>query len=119
MFAARDSGLEPQELIEKYLDPEIEWHDAIVTQSTVRGHKGFAEAMANLQSEGYEADSKPETYEALGEDRVLARGFTRLTRGSSYTDLPAYWLFEVRDGRIVRGSGATRRDDAFAAFEAD
>ena len=116
MFAAREGGLEPAALIEKYLDPEIEWHDAIVTQSTVRGHQGFAEAMENLQREGYEADSKPEAYEELDGDRVLASGYTRLTHGSSFTDLPAFWVFEVRDGRIVRGSGATRRDDALAAF---
>lgn len=116
MFSARESGLEPQQIIETYLDPDVEWHDAIVTKSTVRGHRGFAEAMENLQREGYEATSVPEGYEELGDERVLARGYTRLTHGSSFTDLPAFWAFEVRDGKIVRGGGATRRDEALAAL---
>jgi ketosteroid isomerase-like protein len=115
MFAARERGHDPLELMEMYLDPEVEWRDAIVTKSTVRGHSGFIQAMENLQREGYEASSVPETYEELGDDVVLARGYTRLTQGSSFTDLPAYWAFEVRGGKIVRGGGATRRDEALAA----
>jgi hypothetical protein len=117
MFSARESGLDPRELMDTYLDPEIEWHDAIVTKSTVIGHMGFIEAMENLQREGYEASSIPESYEAMGDHRVLARGYTRLTHGSSFTDLPAFWAFEVRDGRIVRGGGATRRDEALAVLD--
>jgi ketosteroid isomerase-like protein len=118
MFAARDRGLDAEKLIEAYLDPDIEWRDEIVTKSTVHGHRGFAEAMANLQREGYEVDSVPEAFEELREDAVLARGYTRLTHGTSFTDLPAFWAFEVRDGKIVRGGSATKRQDAVAAVEA-
>jgi ketosteroid isomerase-like protein len=115
IFAARERGDDPLELIETYLDPDIEWRDDIVTKSTVHGHQGFAEAMANLQREGYEASSVPERYEELDGDIVLASGYTRLTHGSSFTDLPAFWAFEVRGGRVVRGGSATRRQDALAA----
>lgn len=116
MFTARDRGMEPLEVIQKYLDPEVEWVDGVVTNTTVRGHAGFIEAMANLEREGYKADSKPEDYEELGEGAVLASGYTRLTRGSSFTDLPAYWAFQIRGGKIVRGGSATRRDEALAAI---
>ena len=117
MFSARESGAEAGALMDTYLDPEIEWHDAIVTRSTVRGHKGFVEAMQNLEREGYEANSVPEDFEEVDDRRVLARGYTRLSQGSSFTDLPAFWAFEVRDGKIVRGGGATRRDEALAAVD--
>ena len=116
MFSARDRGMEPLDAIEKYLDPSIEWVDGVVTKTTVRGHAGFIEAMANLEREGYEAASKPEGYEEIADDVVLASGYTRLTRGDSFTDLPAYWAFEIRDGKIVRGGSSTRRDEALAAI---
>jgi hypothetical protein len=118
MFADRERGLDPRELLEVYLDPQIEWHDAIVTNSTVKGHAGFIAAMDTLQREGYEANSVPEVFEELRGDAVLARGYTRLTQGSSYTDLPAFWAFEVRDGKIVRGGSAIKRDEALAALSA-
>ena len=116
MFAARDRGMEPIEAIQTYLDPAIEWVDGVVTKSTVRGHAGFIEAMANLEREGYDAASRPEAVEELGSGAVIASGYTRLTRGDSYTDLPAYWAFEIHEGKIVRGGSATRRDEALAAI---
>ena len=116
MFSATERGMAPLDAIEKYLDPSIEWVDGVVTHTTVRGHAGFIEAMANMEREGYDAASTPEGYEELSDGAVLATGYTRLTRGDSYTDLPAYWVFEVRDGKIVRGGSATRRDQALAAI---
>ena len=116
MFTATERGMDPLEAIEKYLDPSIEWVDGVVTKTTVRGHSGFIEAMANLEREGYDANSMPEAFEELAEGVVLASGYTRLTKGSSFTDLPAYWAFELRDGKIVRGGSAMRRDQALASI---
>lgn len=98
------------------LDNNIEWSDEVVTKTTVRGHDGFVEAMANLEREGYRTEALPEGYDALSERTALAHGVTRLVSGASYTDLPAYWAFEVRDGKIVRGASAIRRADALRAI---
>ena len=97
-------------------DPDVEWADEVVTKTTLHGHKGFADAMANLDREGYRSEAAPEGFVDLGDGAVLAHGATRLIRGDSYTDLPAFWAFEIREGKIVRGGTATRRADALAAI---
>jgi ketosteroid isomerase-like protein len=104
------------EAVLPFLDPAIEWTDGIVTKSTLQGHEGFVEAMATLEREGYRSESRPEGYDELDDQVVVAYGVTRLTSGTSYTDLPAYWAFSVRNGRVVRGASATRRAEALAAI---
>jgi ketosteroid isomerase-like protein len=96
------------------LDPEIEWTDGIVTHSTLHGHQGFRDALERIASEGYTTEATPEEFEEVKPGAVLARGYTRLVSGTSYTDLPAFWVFEIENGSIVRGGSATRRQDALA-----
>lgn len=108
----RERALEP---VLALFHPDVEWHDSVVTNTTLRGRRGFTDAMAKLESEGYQTESEPEGYEDLGNGVIIARGFTRLVREDSYTDLPAFWAFKIRDGQIVRGATATRRSDALEA----
>ena len=104
------------ESILEFMHPEVEWLDTVVTGSKLHGHDGFIEAMTNLEGEGYEGEARPEGFDELDEHSVIARGVTRLSTATSYTDLPAFWAFEVRDGKIARGATATRRDEALAAI---
>lgn len=104
------------EAIFPFLDPEVEWQDNVLTHSTVRGHEGFRTVLADLAEEGYQAQSSPEGYERVAECAVVAHGYTRLVKGSSFTDLPAFWAFEFRGGVVVRGGSASRRVDALAAI---
>ena len=96
------------------LAPDVEWTDNVVTNSTLHGHRGFQVALERIASEGYTTEASPEEFEEIRPGTVLARGYTRLVSGTTYTDLPAYWLFEVENGLIVRGGSATRRQDALA-----
>ena len=98
-----------------FFAPDVEWIDGVTTHSTLHGHQGFRDAMAQLQADGYEVDASPERYTDLGNGRVLAAGSMRLRQAETYTDLPAFWAFEIRGGKIVRGGSSTRRDDALAA----
>jgi hypothetical protein len=115
MFAtfARERTIES---VLPFFDPGVEWDDTVVTKTTIRGHGGFVEAMANLDRAGYKTESQPENYEQVDAGTVVASGVTRLVTGESYTDLPAYWAFEVAGGMIVRGATAIRRTDALKAI---
>ena len=103
-------------------DPDVVWIDAVTNFGRVVGHKGFLDAMANLAAQGYVAEADPEEFEALDENTVVARGYTRLKRGDSYTDLTSHSIYVVREGKVVCGASATRRQDALdalAALQAD
>lgn len=100
-----------------FFDPAVEWTDQVVIKEPLRGHDGFRAAMERLAAEGYVVRSTPEQFEQLDDQVVVATGYTRLVQSEeSFVDLPAAWVFVIRDGKIVKGSSAARRNEALAAI---
>lgn len=99
----------------EFFDEHVEWADDVAAKTTVHGHDGFREAMGRLEGEGYEVEAEAESFEACGEDGVLAQGYIRLCKGGSYTDLRSYWAYRVAHGKIVRGASYSRRREALEA----
>lgn len=99
------------------LHSDIIWLDQVAGLGELVGHEGFVRSLAAMAEQGYELEADPEHFEALDAETVAATGYMRLKSGTSYTDLPAVWLYKIRDGCVVAGASSTRRDEAFEALE--
>lgn len=115
MFAAFE-GERTVEAVFPFFDAELIWVDDLATRATYYGHDGLVEAMTRLVADGYEVDASPEEYIDVNDHAVLTTGFMRLRQAQTFTDLPAFWAFEIRDGRIIRGGASTRREEALASI---
>ena len=99
------------------LDDTFEFHNPeyAVVPGMRRGHRGFATAMHN-QLDAFERFShRPISFEAVGDDRVIARcHVTALGRMSAIEVEHAEWhVWTVRDGRAYRVTWYRTRDEAW------
>jgi ketosteroid isomerase-like protein len=102
-------------------DPEIE----LVVPGTAsfaqggRSYKGLDGLVRYVHDVGRvwdELEVIPQRYDELG-DYVMVTGRLRARReGSFLIDEPAHWVFEFRNGKIVRAVAYTDRDAALTAF---
>lgn len=98
-------------------DPDVVWLDQVAGLGELVGHDGFVRSLAAMAEQGYEIEADPEEFEDLDDETVAAKGYMRLKRDTSYTDLPAFWLYRIRGGCVVAGASSTRRNEAFEALK--
>jgi ketosteroid isomerase-like protein len=102
-----------------YLDPELEWHSAIVggaEGNVYRGHEGFRRWYADSFESFEELTNEWSEFRDLG-DRVLALGRVKARGRESgvEVDSPMGWVFTVRRGMAVKAEGFLSREEALEA----
>ena len=81
-----------------------------------RGLDGIVRYVHDVGRIWDELEVIPQEYEELG-DSVMVTGRLRARReGSFLIDEPAHWVFEFRDGKILRACAYTDRDAALTAL---
>ena len=102
-----------------YMDPEGEFHSAIVggaEGNVYRGHDGFRRWYADSFESFEELRNEWSEFRDLG-DRVLALGHVKARARESGVELdsPLGFLVTVRDGKVVRSEGFLSRAEALEA----
>jgi uncharacterized protein len=102
-----------------YLDPELEWHSAIVSGAegnVYRGHDGFRRWFADSFESFEELRNEWTEFRDLG-DRVLALGHVKARGRESGVEIdsPMGWVFTVRRGRAVKAEGFLSQAEALEA----
>ena len=92
-----------------FLDPELEWHSAIVggaEGNVYRGHDGFRRWYADSFESFDELRNEWIEFRDLG-DRVLALGRVQARGRESGVEIdsPMGWVVTVRDGKILKAEG--------------
>ena len=105
VFRAAGEGDEAGML--RHLDPEIEWRPTgfLTGKRAYRGHDGIRQWIADLEEVAGRGDTIltfPLEYRALDDDRVLVLGRGRLERKVSPIDQELGWVWELRDGKVIR-----------------
>ena len=97
------------------IDPEVEWVPvlAVLEGDVYRGHEGFRSWVEALDPDWETFEVDYEELRDLG-DRVLAFGHWRGRGRASGVEFgqPATWLYEIKDGRVVRLQTFTDRAEA-------
>jgi ketosteroid isomerase-like protein len=102
-----------------YLDPELEWHSAIVggaEGNVYRGHEGFRRWYADSFESFEELRNEWSEFRDLG-DRVLALGRVRARGRESGVEIdsPMGWVVTTRRGKVLKAEGFLSRDKALEA----
>jgi uncharacterized protein len=92
-----------------YLDPDLEWHSAIVggaEGNVYRGHDGFRRWLVDSFESFEELRNEWSEFRDLG-DRVLVFGHVKARGRESGVEIdsPMGWVFTVRRGRAVKAEG--------------
>jgi ketosteroid isomerase-like protein len=120
----------PRRLIEAYargdipsfldgLHPDVEWIPirAVLEGRVYRGRAGVLRWLEELARDWEYFDPRYEEYRDLG-DRVLVFGRWRARGRVSGVELenqPAAWLYEIKDGKVMRMQTFTDRAEALEA----
>lgn len=120
----------PRRLIEAYargdipsflneLDPDVEWIPimAVLEGRVYRGREGVRQWLEDLARDWEYFDPLYEEYRDLG-DRVLILGRWRARGRVSGVELenqPAAWVYEIKDGKVMRMQTFTDRAEALEA----
>jgi ketosteroid isomerase-like protein len=92
-----------------YLDPELEWHSAIVggaEGNVYRGHEGFRRWNADFLEIFERVRNEWNEFRDLG-DRVLAFGRVQARGRESGVEInsPMGWVVTVRGGKLLKAEG--------------
>jgi ketosteroid isomerase-like protein len=90
--------------------------EAIGRDAPYRGEAGLRDYLADVATVWEELQISPAEVEARG-DRLLVRGrvYAR-SRELGIRDVPVAWIWQVRDGRFVRGEVFPNPEDAVGRF---
>jgi ketosteroid isomerase-like protein len=102
-----------------YMDPEGEFHSAIVggaEGNVYRGHEGYRRWYADSFESFEELSNEWSEFRDLG-DRVLAFGHVQARGRESGVELdsPMGWVFTVRRGKLMKAEGFLSRAEALEA----
>lgn len=102
-----------------YLDPQLEWHSAIVggaEGNVYLGHDGFRRWFADSFESFEELRNEWSEFRDLG-DRVLAFGHVKARGRESGVEIdsPMGWVFTVRRGRLLKAEGFLSKAEALEA----
>jgi ketosteroid isomerase-like protein len=108
----------------KLMDPDVEFFAPTATLAhegtSYRGHEGIRSYFADVERLWEELQATPAEYRADG-DTVLVLGQIHVRGAVGYlADSPAAWLWQLANGRVIKGHVYTNPDDAVrdAAIEA-
>lgn len=92
--------------------------EAVGRDAPYRGEAGLRDYLADVATVWEELQISPAEVEARG-DRLLVRGraYAR-SRALGIRDVPVAWIWQVRDGRFIRGEVFPNPEDATVRFAA-
>jgi ketosteroid isomerase-like protein len=83
------------------------------------GHEGVVKYFEHVARVWEELEATPDRFHVVG-NRLLVLGRVRLRdKGGVVTDMPAQWLWKLRDGKVVYWCVYTDRDEALEAAGVD
>ena len=96
------------------LHPDAEAHPSIGGAPRLKGREEIARWWDRFASLGGDIEVRPLDFEARG-DCVIVRGYLRRRQGRTLAESQVHWLYEFRDGLIVRMESHPTRQAALAA----
>lgn len=95
-------------------DPDVEWEPYGGGGTVYRGHEGLRAYMNERRARNEEADGRLYSAFAKG-DFVVARGEIRIRGEHGIVTMQPGWLYEFRDGKLVRFRGFPTQEAALRA----
>src|SRR3954453_13582231 len=102
------------EAVLEIADPDVEWEPYGGGGVVYRGHAGLRSYMEERHERGEETDARLYSAFAKG-DAVVARGEVRIKGEQGIVTMQPGWLYEFRDGRLVRFRGFPTQEAALRA----
>jgi ketosteroid isomerase-like protein len=102
------------EAVLEIVDPDVEWAPYGGGGSVYHGHDGLRAYMQERHARNEEADGRLYSAFAKG-DFVVARGEVRIRGDHGIVTMQPGWLYEFRDGRLVRFRGFPTQEAALRA----
>ena len=102
------------EAVLEITDPDVEWEPYGGGGVVYRGHEGLRGYMEERRARGEEADGRLYSAFAKG-DYVVARGEVRIRGEQGIVTMQPGWLYEFRDGRLIRFRGFPTQEAALRA----
>jgi ketosteroid isomerase-like protein len=102
------------EAVLEVADPDVEWEPYAGGGVVYRGHDGLRAYMEERRERGEETDARLYSAFAKG-DAVVARGEVRIKGEHGIVTMQPGWLYEFRDGKLVRLRGFPTQEAALRA----
>jgi ketosteroid isomerase-like protein len=95
-------------------DPDVEWEPYGGGGTVYRGHEGLRAYMGERRGRGEEIEGRLYSAFAKG-DAVVARGEVRIKGEHGIVTMQPGWLYEFREGKLVRFRGFPTQEAALRA----
>jgi ketosteroid isomerase-like protein len=102
------------EAVLQIVDPDVEWEPYGGGGTVYRGHDGLRAYMSERRARNEEADGRLYSAFAKG-DYVVARGEIRIRGEHGIVTMQPGWLYEFREGRLLRFRGFPTQEAALRA----
>ena len=102
------------EAVLEIVDPDVEWEPYGGGGKVYRGHDGLRAYMDERHSRGEQTEGRLYSAFAKG-DFVVARGEIRIQGEHGIVTMQPGWLYEFRDGRLIRFRGFPTQEAALRA----
>jgi ketosteroid isomerase-like protein len=96
------------------LHPDVDAHPSIDGAPRLRGRDEVARWWGQFATLDGDLEVRPLEFEARG-DSVIVRGYLRQRAGRALAERQVHWLYEFRDGQVVRMESHPTRESALAA----
>ncbi len=96
------------------VDPDVEWEPYGGGGTVYRGHDGLRAYMSGRRERGEEAEGRLYSAFAKG-DAVVARGELRIRGEHGLVTMQPGWLYEFRNGKLIRFRGFPTQEAALRA----
>lgn len=96
------------------VDPDVEWEPYGGGGTVYHGHEGLRAYMEERRSRGEQTEGRLYSAFAKG-DYVVARGEIRISGEHGIVTMQPGWLYEFREGRLVRFRGFPTQEAALRA----
>jgi ketosteroid isomerase-like protein len=96
------------------VDPDVEWEPYGGGGAVYKGHDGLRAYMKERRERSEEAEGRLYSAFAIG-DAVVARGELRIRGPHGLVTMQPGWLYEFRDGKLIRFRGFPTQDAALRA----
>jgi ketosteroid isomerase-like protein len=99
-----------------HLHEDCEWVPSpdLPAASAIHGADAIRGLLERMRSDGVRIEPTLHSCEAIG-DRVVVCGRMRIVSRAALSDSPLFWVYRLRDERVVRVEAYPCRRDALAA----
>jgi ketosteroid isomerase-like protein len=96
------------------LHADVEAHPSIDGAPRLHGRDEIQTWLEQIAAVDGDIEARPMDFEARG-DCVVVRGYLRRREGRALAESQVHWLYEFRDGQVVRMESHPTRQSALAA----